>query len=52
MLVEHAGLDGPCVLVGAGEYLEIWSATAWAEQESDLEANAPEIAESLAGGAG
>ena len=52
MLVEHAGLDGPCVLVGAGEYLEIWSAAAWAEQESDLEANAPEIAESLAGGAG
>ena len=48
-LVEHAGLEGACVVVGTGEYLEIWSAEAWAKQEEELDAEAPEIAEGLAG---
>jgi MraZ protein len=51
-LIEHAGLSGNCVVVGAGEYLEIWDADAWAKQEEELDAAAPEIAESLAAGAG
>jgi MraZ protein len=49
-LIEHAALAGPCVVVGAGEYLEIWSAEAWARQEEELDAEAPQIAEGLAGG--
>jgi MraZ protein len=49
-LIEHAGLSGPCVVIGAGEYLEIWDAQAWAKQEQELDAEAPEIAEGLAGG--
>ncbi len=48
-LIEHAGLDGNCVVIGAGEYLEIWNADAWARQEEELDAAAPEIAEGLAG---
>ena len=48
-LIEHAGLDGNCVVIGAGEYLEIWNAEAWAKQEEELDAAAPEIAEGLAG---
>jgi MraZ protein len=48
-LVEHAGLDGPCVIVGAGEHLEIWKAGAWASHEAELDAAAAEIAEGLAG---
>ena len=36
-------------MIGAGEYLEIWNADAWAKQEEELDATAPEIAESLAG---
>jgi transcriptional regulator MraZ len=47
-LVEHAGLEGACVIVGAGEHLEIWSADAWAKQEGALDAEASQIAESLA----
>ena len=31
-----------------GEYLEIWNAEAWAKQEEELDAAAPEIAEGLA----
>ena len=50
-LIEHAGLSGACVVIGAGEYLEIWDAEAWARQESELDAEAPEIAEGLAGAA-
>jgi MraZ protein len=48
-LLEHAGLDGQCVVVGTGEYLEIWNAEAWAQQEQELDLEAPEIAEGLAG---
>ena len=48
-LIEHAGLSGPCVVIGAGEYLEIWDAEAWARQEAELDAEAPQIAEGLAG---
>ena len=36
-------------MIGAGEYLEIWNAEAWAKQEEELDAAAPEIAEGLAG---
>lgn len=49
-LIEHAGLSGPCVVIGAGEYLEIWDAEAWAKEEAALDEAAPEIAEGLAGG--
>ncbi len=49
-LIEHAGLDGACVIVGTGEYLEIWNAEAWAKQEEDLDEEASEIAEGLAAG--
>ena len=47
-LIEHAGLTGSCVVIGAGEYLEIWNAEAWAKQEAELDSSAPEIAEGLA----
>ena len=49
-LIEHAGLKGACVVIGAGEYLEIWDAEAWAKEEEALDEAAPEIAEGLAGG--
>jgi MraZ protein len=51
-LIEHASLSGPCVVVGAGEYLEVWSAEEWAAQEAELDASAPEIAEGLAAAGG
>ncbi|HEX8959792.1 MAG TPA: division/cell wall cluster transcriptional repressor MraZ [Solirubrobacterales bacterium] len=47
-LIEYAGLAGPCVVIGAGEYLEIWNAEAWTRQEEELNASAPQIAEGLA----
>jgi DNA-binding transcriptional regulator/RsmH inhibitor MraZ len=35
-------------VIGAGEYLEIWNADAWARQEAELDSSAAEIAEGLA----
>jgi MraZ protein len=48
-LVEHAGLEGPCVIVGAGDNLEIWRQETWARHEAELDNAAAQIAESLAG---
>lgn len=48
-LVEAAGLDGTCAVIGAGEYVEIWSDEAWQKENELLEAEFAEIAESMAG---
>jgi MraZ protein len=50
-LVEHAGLDGACVVVGVADHLEVWSAKAWADHDAEVDAAAGEMAEDLAGGA-
>jgi MraZ protein len=47
-LIDHAGLSGPCVIVGAGEHVEIWDGPTWARHEAEVDAAAAEIAESLA----
>lgn len=42
-LMKYANLKGKVVLIGQGEYLEIWSPGHWAEQEAqiqDAQANA------------
>ena len=41
-LIEHGSLDGPCVIVGAGDYLEIWSPKEWGDEDTEV---AVEIAE-------
>jgi MraZ protein len=42
-LMKYANLKGKVVLIGQGEYLEVWSVGHWAEQEAqiqDAQANA------------
>jgi MraZ protein len=46
-LIEHAGLTGACVIVGIGDYLEIWSPGAWSTEDTEVDAKANEIAEGL-----
>jgi MraZ protein len=48
-LVESAGLDGTCAVVGAGTYLEIWGATAWQAENETLQAEFVDIAEGMSG---
>ena len=35
-LRQHAGLDGEVRVVGIGRYIAVWSASAWAEKQKDL----------------
>lgn len=49
-LVEGAGLDGPCTVIGAGAYLEIWSTEAWEAENEKLQSEFAEIAEGMSGG--
>lgn len=36
-LREFAGLDGEAVVTGQGEYFEVWTPTAWSEQEKQIQ---------------
>jgi MraZ protein len=51
-LITHAGLEGPCIIVGAGDHLEIWSAESWGPEREEFEAKAAELAEGLEGPGG
>jgi MraZ protein len=51
-LIEHAGLGGPCVIVGVGDYLEIWQPETWGAEDAEVDAKANQIAEGLGGGGG
>jgi MraZ protein len=51
-LVEHATLEGACVIVGAGDHLEIWSQEAWGPERDEFETKAAELAEELESPAG
>lgn len=48
-LIEAAGLDGSCTVIGAGEYLEIWNTAEWDREQQKLQAEFPEIAEGMSG---
>jgi MraZ protein len=50
-LIEHAELqEGPCVVIGVADHLEIWNPHSWADHDAEIVATAAEIAEELAGG--
>jgi MraZ protein len=50
-LIEHAGLkEGPCVVIGVADHLEIWNTRAWDQHDAEIDETATEIAEELAGG--
>ena len=52
-LIGHAGLEeGPCVVIGVADHLEIWAPEAWAAHDAEIDATATEIAEGLAGESG
>ena len=49
-LVEHASLEGPCVIVGADDWFEVWNASRWSSYEREMEAAITDAAENLAEG--
>jgi MraZ protein len=51
-LIDHAGLEDRCVVIGVADHLEVWDAGRWADHYAEIDAAATEMAEELAGGAG
>lgn len=51
-LIDHAALDGPCMVVGVGDHVEVWNPARWAEHYSELDQQAERMAEELATGPG
>ena len=47
-LIEHAGLDGRCMVTGMGTRLEIWTPDEWFTEDEENEKRTPELTESLA----
>jgi MraZ protein len=47
-LIEHAGLEGRCIVSGMGTRLEIWSPDQWLAEDEENEQRTPELTESLA----
>ena len=47
-LIEHAGLEGRCIVSGMGTRLEIWSPDEWLAEDEENEQRTPELTESLA----
>lgn len=45
--LEHAGIGRDVVVIGAGDCLELWDPSTWADYDLDLTARAPDITASL-----
>jgi MraZ protein len=51
-LIDHAGLEGACMIVGVDDHLEVWNPARWADHDAEIDAKADRMAESLAAGTG
>jgi MraZ protein len=52
-MIEHAGLEGSCVVIGVDDHIEVWNPERWAEHDAEIEAQTERMSEELAtGGAG
>lgn len=47
-LLEHANLEGSCLLIGVGDHLEIWNRSAWEAESEVVESTTAEMTERLA----
>jgi MraZ protein len=47
-LIRHASLEGPSLVVGVGDHLEIWNSEAWGAESEEFEAQAADLTERLA----
>jgi MraZ protein len=47
-MIEHAGLQGGCVVVGALDHLEVWNLERWAEEAAETAEQANRMSEEFA----
>ena len=50
-MIERAGLEGQCVVVGVNDHLEIWHPERWGEHVCEIDAAIDELAEEDPGAA-
>ena len=46
-LISHAGLEGPCKVVGVGDHVELWNPERWEAHSAELDEHAEAMAEEL-----
>jgi MraZ protein len=46
-LIKHAGLEHDVVILGAGEYLEVWDRPSWSQYDRNLPQQATELTAEL-----
>lgn len=51
-LIENAGLEGTCLIVGVGDHLEIWNPMEWANESEQFQSQTAELTERMASQAG
>jgi MraZ protein len=49
-LIDHAGLEGSCVIAGVMNRLEIWNPQRWAQENARIDAGTDEISRGLGRG--
>lgn len=47
-MIEHASLEGPCIVVGALDHLEVWNPEKWATESAETLEQASEMSEEFA----
>ena len=47
-LIDHAGLEGACVVVGLVDHLELWNAETWSVHNEEIDEGAEEMSEEVA----
>jgi len=44
-LVESAGLEGTCVVIGMEDYFEVWNTDRWLQAEAEVKETVTDVAE-------
>jgi MraZ protein len=44
-MIEHAGLEGTCVVVGANDHLEVWDPQSWEAELAEVDAEIERISQ-------
>lgn len=47
-LIDHASLEGGCLVIGVGDHLEIWNKTEWEDESDQVNSSTKELTEKLA----
>jgi MraZ protein len=50
-MLEHAGLEGSCIVLGVNDHLEVWHPDRWATHEAQVDAEIERMTQEQSAGA-